>query len=95
MGMEKQVKITVADVCPLIDEICVKSAHLDADGIGQSKLHRDLGLDSIDIVRLLQGIEHLDKMHGYVVDESVADSLYPEITGREFVNAVNKNIRLR
>lgn len=92
MGMEKQVKITVADVCPLIDDISVKSMHSDAEGIGQSKLMHDLELDSLDFVRLIQSIELLDKMHGHVIDESIANELYPDITVREFVDAVNKNI---
>ena len=91
MCMEK-IKITVEDVCPLVDEISVKSAHLDADGIEQSKLRYDLGLDSFDFVRLVQGIEQLPKMRGFVVDEKVGTDLRLNMNMREFLEAVNKNI---
>ena len=70
----------------------MRSAHSDEAGLAQSKLMHDLELDSLDFVRLIQSIELLDKMHGYVIDESIADELYPDITVREFVDAVNKNI---
>lgn len=91
MCMEK-IKITVEDVCPLVDEISVKSAHLDADGIKQSKLRYDLGLDSFDFVRLVQRIEQLPKMRGFVVDEKVGRDLRLNMNMREFLEAVNKNI---
>lgn len=92
MCMEKNVKITVEDVCPLVDEISVRSAHLDADGIKQSKLMYDLGLDSFDFVRLVQRIEQLPKMRGFVVDEKVGTDLRLDMDMREFLEAVNKNI---
>lgn len=92
MCMEKNVKITVEDVCPLVDEISVKSAHLDADGIKQSKLAYDLGFDSFDFVRLVQGIEQLPKMRGFVIDEKVGTDLRLNMNMREFLEAVNKNI---
>ena len=91
MCMEK-IKITVEDVCPLVDEISVKSAHLDADGIEQSKLRYDLGFDSFDFVRLVQGIEQLPKLRGFVVDEKVGTDLRLDMDMREFLEAVNKNI---
>lgn len=91
MCMEK-IKITVEDVCPLVDEISVRSAHLDADGIEQSKLMYDLGFDSFDFVRLVQGIEQLPKMRGFVVDEKVGTDLRLNMNMREFLEAVNKNI---
>jgi hypothetical protein len=91
--MEKQVRITVSDVSSIIDDISVRSTHSDEAGLAQSKLMQDLGIDSLDFVRLVQGIEMLDKMHGCVVDESVADELYPDITVSKFVEVVNKNIR--
>ncbi len=91
MCMEK-IKITVEDVCPLVDEISVKSAHLDADGIEQSKLTYDLGFDSFDFVRLVQRIEQLPKMRGFVIDEKVGTDLRLDMDMREFLEAVNKNI---
>ena len=91
MCMEK-IKITVEDVCPLVDEISVRSAHLDADGIKQSKLMYDLGLDSFDFVRLVQRIEQLSKMRGFVIDEKVGTDLRLDMDMREFLEAVNKNI---
>ena len=91
MCMEK-IKITVEDVCPLVDEISVRSAHLDADGIEQSKLTYDLGFDSFDFVRLVQRIEQLPKMRGFVIDEKVGTDLRLDMDMREFLEAVNKNI---
>lgn len=91
MCMEK-IKITVEDVCPLVDKISVRSAHLDADGIEQSKLTYDLGFDSFDFVRLVQRIEQLPKMRGFVIDEKVGTDLRLDMDMREFLEAVNKNI---
>ena len=91
--MEK-IKITVEDVCPLVDEISVRSAHLDADGVEQSKLAYDLGFDSFDFVRLVQGIEQLPKMRGFVVDEKVGTDLQLDMNMREFLEVVNKNISI-
>ncbi len=93
MCMEK-IKITVEDVCPLVDEISVRSAHLDADGVEQSKLAYDLGFDSFDFVRLVQGIEQLPKMRGFVVDEKVGTDLQLDMNMREFLEVVNKNISI-
>ena len=94
MCMEKNVKITVEDVCPLVDEISVRSAHLDADVINQSKLAYDLGIDSFDFVRLIQRVEQLPKMHGFVVDEKVGTDLRLDMNVSEFLEAVNKNISI-
>ena len=75
----------------LIDDL-----EIDEDKVfDDAKLKEDMGIDSLDFVRLIQGIEMLDKMHGCVVDESVADELYPDITVSKFVEVVNKNIRPR
>ena len=84
----------ITDICPLIDEISVHSSHLDAEGMFQSKL-ADIFLDDLDVVCLLQRIEQLPKMHGFIIDEQVGNDLSLNVRVRDFIGAVNKNIRRR